>query len=329
MTDLADGRLNEEKDAIERGYRTRPTGESMHLDPATLSVELCEVGPRDGFQFESKPVPTDLKLSIIRRLADAGIPRIQVTSFVHPKRVPQMADAESIVRELADIVSTDLSALALNRRGVERAEKCGVRLIDLSIATNEQHSRDNANMTVAEGVAEAEEMIKLAAEASMQPQLGLQTVFGYANPGDTPLEFIIELATRFCALPIESLSLADTTGMANPLLVRNVIEAVGEVCGEVPLVLHLHDTRGLGLANVTAAIACGVTRFDTSVGGLGGCPFIPGATGNIATEDTVYLLESLGVSTGIDVHEVSSVARDLDGFLSRRLPGMVHRLPGF
>ena len=301
----------------------------MHLDSPTLSVELCEVGPRDGFQFESKPIPTDLKLSTIRRLAEAGIPRIQVTSFVHPQRVPQMADAETVIGALADLASADLSALALNRRGVERAEKCGVRLIDLSIATNEKHSRDNANMTVADGVAEAEAMIRLATDASMRPQLGLQTVFGYDEPGDTPLKLIIELATQFCALPIESLSLADTTGMANPLLIRNVIEAVSEVSGGVPLVLHLHDTRGLGLANVTAAIACGVARFDTSVGGLGGCPFIPGATGNIATEDTVYLLESLGVSTGVDVHDVSSVARDLDQFLGRRLPGMVHGLPGF
>jgi hydroxymethylglutaryl-CoA lyase len=300
----------------------------MYANLADLptAVSLCEVGPRDGFQFEAKVIPTDRKVGWIRALAAAGLPRIQASSFVHPKRVPQMADAEDVVAALHDLGGTQVSALALNRRGVERAAAAGVRYIDLSIATNEQHSRDNANMSVAEGVEEAAAMVALSLDAGMQPQLGLQTVFGYSRPGDTPINFVAELAGRFCTTGIESLSLADTTGLANPLLIRSMIEAVRAVSRDVPIVLHLHDTRGLGLANIAAALQLGVARFDTSVGGLGGCPFIQGATGNVATEDVVYLLESMGISTGADGAAVSTVARELELFLGRDLPGRLHGL---
>lgn len=301
--------------------------------PATIvypdTAFLTDVSPRDGFQFESKPIPTDRKLAVIRALAAAGLPRIQAASFVHPKRVRQMADAEDIIAGLKDLDSTEVSALALNNRGVERAAKSGVAFIDLSIATNETHSRDNANMTVREGVAEAGRMIEASLEAGMSVQLGLQTVFGYSAPGDTPIDLVVELAAKFCGSGIAELSLADTTGLANPLLIAQVVDAVSEVTNGVPIVLHLHDTRGLGLANTTAALQRGVARFDASAGGLGGCPFIPGATGNVATEDVVYLLDSLGVATVVDARAVSAVARDLEAFLERELPGRVHGLPGF
>lgn len=302
----------------------------------TDTVKLCEVGPRDGFQFESRPIPTDRKVAWIRALAAAGLPRIQATSFVHPRLVPQMADAEDVIAgvqgiagigDMSGLNDIQISALALNKRGVERAAAAGVRFVDLSIATNETHSRDNANMSVAEGVEEADAMIALALDSGMQPQLGLQTVFGYAQSGDTPIELVVSLAERFCAAGIESFSLADTTGLANPKLIRETLEAVGAVSGEVPIVLHLHDTRGLGLANILAALEKGVARFDTSVGGLGGCPFIPGATGNVATADVVYLLESMGVATGVDGPAVSVVARELEEFLGRDLPGRLHALP--
>lgn len=289
-------------------------------------VELCEVGPRDGLQFEEQHVPTDLKVEIITGLAEAGLPRIQVTSFVHPKWVPQMADAEEVVRRLPDREGVVYTGLALNAKGVARAQEAGLRHVDLSIATNEQHSRDNANMSVREGIAQAREMVRMARRGGMEAQLGLQTVFGYAEPGDTPLERVVEVVRTFVELGIESLSLADSTGMANPKMIRERVQAVQEVAGEVPLVLHLHDTRGLGLANVYAALACGVTRFDTAFGGMGGCPFIPGATGNIATEDTVYLLESLGVRTDIDLGKVAAVSRRLEAFLGKQFTGKMHRL---
>ena len=289
-------------------------------------VILCEVGPRDGFQFEDTPIPTEVKVEVINGLADAGLPIIQVTSFVHPKWVPQMADAEDLVRRLPVRDDVRYTGLALNTHGVERAHAAGLRYVDLSIATNEQHSRDNANMTVEESIRQAVEMVRLAKAHGMEAQMGFQTVFGYAAPGDTPLGQVLDMAKRFLDLGIESLSLADSTGMANPLMIEERVQAVQAIAGDTPLVLHLHDTRGLGLANVMAALRCGVARFDTSLAGMGGCPFIPGATGNIATEDTVYLLESVGIGTGIDREAVAAVSRRLEAFLGKALPGKLHRL---
>ena len=289
-------------------------------------VQLCEVGPRDGFQFEDTPIPTGRKLEIITALADAGLPRIQVTSFVHSKWVPQMADAEDVVAGLPERGDVVYSGLALNLKGLERAHAAGLSHVDLSIATNDQHSRANANMTVDEAVEQAEAMVEYAHAHGLQAQMGLQTVFGYVAPGDTPLDRVCALAERFAARGIESLSLADTTGMANPAMIRECVEAVQTVIGDVPLVLHLHDTRGLGLANVMAALEGGVRRFDTALAGMGGCPFVPGAAGNIATEDTAYLLRELGIGTGVDIHAVAEAARRIASFLDASFPGKLHQL---
>ena len=289
-------------------------------------VHLCDVGPRDGFQFEATPIPTDLKVETIRALAHAGVPRVQAASFVHPGRVPQMADAEAVLAALDLDGPTVVSALALNRRGVERAAHAGVRVVDLSIATNPQHAHDNAGMTVEQGVDEAEAMLALAREAGMRAQLGFQTVWGYAAPEDTPLDLVVGLARRFADAGLESLSLADSTGLANPASLVRRVRAVRAAAPDVPLVLHLHDTRGAGLANVAAALGEGVTRFDTSLGGLGGCPFIPGATGNVATEDTAYLLDGMGYPTGIDLAAVAAATRKIAAHLGRDLPGKLYRL---
>lgn len=289
-------------------------------------VTLCEVGPRDGFQFEERPIPTDLKLEIIEGLAAAGLPRIQVTSFVHPKWVPQMADAEEVVRRLPPREGVIYTGLVLNRRGLERAHAAGLADVDLSIATNEQHSRDNANMSVDEGLAQAVAIVRAAERLGMRVQVGFQTVFGYARPGDTPLARVVEMVRRFDGLAVDSFSFADSTGMAHPLMIRERVQALQEAVGEVPLVLHLHDTRGLGLANVTAALQCGVAWFDTSLAGLGGCPFIPGATGNIATEDTAYLLAALGLDTGVDLEGVAACSARMEAALGRPLPGKLYRL---
>ena len=289
-------------------------------------VTLCEVGPRDGFQFEDKPIPTDLKLEIIEGLVTAGLRRIQVTSFVHPKRVPQMADAEEVIARLPAHAGVVYTGLALNVRGVERAARAGLTHVDLSIATNDTHSRDNANMTVEQACVQAEEMIRQSLASGMKPQLGFQTVFGYGSPGDTPLPKVLDMARRFVDLGIESLSLADSTGMANPLMIAERVKAVQAVAGEVPIVLHLHDTRGLGMANVVAALGCGISRFDTSLAGMGGCPFIPGATGNISTEDTAYLLDQMGITTGIDSGGVAACSQRMEAFLDKQFSGKMHRL---
>ena len=294
------------------------------------AVSLCEVGPRDGFQFEETPIPTDRKLAWIRALAAAGLPRIQITSFVHPKWVPQMADAEDVSAALLNgsgalPASCTASGLALNARGVARAVAAGLPNVDLSIATNEQHGRDNANMTVDEGVVQAEAMLAEATKAGVPAQLGFQTVWGYAAPGDTPLGTIVDLVRRFSAFDLESISLADSTGMANPDSIKRTVEAVRKET-DAPVVLHLHDTRGMGIANIVAALDAGVRRFDTSLGGLGGCPFIPGATGNVATEDVAYAVGELGYSTGIDLAAVAAVSREVADFLGHPLSGRMSSL---
>lgn len=288
-------------------------------------TQICEVGPRDGFQFESIPIPTDLKIDVIRMLIDAGLPRIQIASFVHPGRVPQMADAEQVVAAFSGDSRSTLTGLALNERGVIRAAESGLQVVDLSIATNEKHGLDNAGVGVDEGAAQAEVMLLRAAKEGLQAQLGLQTVFGYAEPGDTPLDHVVALAGRFADFEPESISLADTTGLANPESIRRVVSAVRAVV-EIDIVLHLHDTRGLGIANIIAAMEEGVTRFDTSLGGLGGCPFIEGAAGNVATEDVVWAMDQLGVSTGVDLSKVAAASRRMAGHLGRKLTGKVYDL---
>jgi hydroxymethylglutaryl-CoA lyase len=288
-------------------------------------VELCEVGPRDGFQFEKALIPTERKIEFIDRLIEAGLPRVQITSFVHPERVPQMADADRLVEAIRTKPGCIVSGLALNERGVRRAADSGLEAVDLSIATNERHGADNANMTVEEGIRQAELMIAVAHQHGMSVQLNLQTVWGYKHPGDTPLDRVLEMATHFASSGLESFSLADSTGMANPESIRNVVREVRRAI-DTPVVLHLHDTRGLAIANIVAALELGVRRFDTSIGGLGGCPFIPGATGNVATEDVVYLLEQLGIATGVQNEKVAQVTRDVAQFLGRRLSGKLYKL---
>lgn len=295
----------------------------MSLPPR---VELCDVGPRDGFQFEDEFIPTDLKVETIEGLADAGVSRIQVTSFVHPKWVPQMKDAEEVCERLPERDDVVFAGLALNQKGLERAHEAGLTHVDLSIATHDEHSRDNANMSVDEAIDQAETMVQFALDHGMEPQMGFQTVFGYQEPEDTPLDQVVEMSRRFAEMGIESLSLADSTGMANPRTIQERVRAVQDVIGDTPLVLHLHDTRGLGVANVYAALECGVDRFDTSLAGMGGCPFIEGATGNIATEDTVYLLDGLGIETGVDRTAVAAVSAGIESFLGKEFPGKIHQL---
>ena len=289
-------------------------------------VELCDVGPRDGFQYEDRFIPTNLKVEIITALADAGLPRIQATSFVHPEWVPQMKDAEAVCARLPAREDVTYDGLVLNREGLERAHAAGLSHVDLSIATHDEHSRNNANRTVEKAVAQAEDMVHEARAHGLQVQMGFQTVFGYRAPGDTPLDQVVEMSRHFAERGVESISLADTTGFAHPRMIKDRVRAVRRGIGDTPLVLHLHDTRGLGLANVYAALQCGVDRFDTSLAGMGGCPFVEGATGNIPTEDTAYLLDELGIETGVDRSAVGDASLRIESFLDKKFPGKLHRL---
>jgi len=281
---------------------------------------LTEVGPRDGFQFEEKIVPTDLKIEVVSALLDAGIRRIQVASFVHPGKVPQMADAEDLFRRLPERPGVRYSALVLNRRGLSRAFSCGVKEVEISVSASDVHSRRNTGMGMEEAARQAEEMIRETVSAGVRVRSSIQCAFGCVYEGPISADRVTLLAERFVAAGAEVLVLADTTGMGDPVMVRSRLASILPAAGPIPVALHLHDTRGLGLVNAAAAFSCGVARFDTAAGGMGGCPFVAGAAGNIATEDAAYLLNHLGADTAVDIEKVSAVTESLESFFEKRFP---------
>jgi hydroxymethylglutaryl-CoA lyase len=290
------------------------------------SVEIVEVGPRDGLQQEQTFLPTSVKVDLVEALIDAGLKRVQVTSFVHPKRVPQMADAEALCAAIPRRPDIIYSGLALNLRGVERAQNAGIAHIDISVSASDVHSQRNANRSIAEAQAEFEEMVALARSYNMFVRGGIQCVFGYERSDDVKMERVVDIARRHLELGVDELALADSAGFANPKTMTALLETIMPLAGDTPVVLHLHDTRGMGLANVLVALRSGVKQFDTSFGGLGGCPFIDGATGNIATEDTAYMLESMGVQTGIDLGRLSQISQGYEQKLGHALPGKMYKL---
>jgi len=289
-------------------------------------ITLIEVGPRDGFQFESKIIPTPLKVEIITGLVAAGLKQIQVTSFVHPQRVPQMADAESLLRALPVWENVELSGLVLNRQGLERAHRAGLRQVEISISASDSHSRKNTGMPLDEAFERGQEMVALARRYGMHVRAGIQCAFGCVYEGAIPLQRVVDMARVFIDQGAAALALADTTGMADPPSIHRMVTEVKPAAGETPLILHLHDTRGLGLVNLMAALECGVTRFDTALAGMGGCPFVAGAAGNIATEDTVYLLDRLQVKTGISIKDVAACSIKLENFYGKTFAGKMVRL---
>jgi len=297
----------------------------MHLNLPD-KVTLIEVGPRDGFQFEKKIILTNLKVEIISGLVEAGIKDIQATSFVHPDVVPQMADAEDLLKRLPKRRDVCYSALVLNEKGVERAHLSGLQHIEISISASDTHNRKNAGMPFEKALVMGKDMIRLAQEYNMKIRAGIQCAFGCVYEGRIPEERVLKIAKIFLKLGIQTLAISDTTGMANPLSIQNLTKKLISEVGNTPVVLHLHDTRGLGLVNVRAAMECGVTRFDTALAGMGGCPFVSGAAGNIATEDTAYLMKSLNIETGIDISKVAKCSQKLEKFFEKMFPGKMHHL---
>ena len=295
-------------------------------DNLQKQVTLIEVGPRDGFQFETRIIPTDLKIEIICGLVDAGLKHIQVTSFVHPQRVPQMADAEELVSRLPESTDLNYSGLVLNTKGIQRAHRAGLNHVEVSISASDTHGRKNAGMPFDRAITEVKEMIRSARTNNMNIRAGVQCAFGCVYEGKIPHERVLEIVRDYVSWGVDAIALSDTTGMANPLAVKQMLQILLPVSKEIPLVLHFHDTRGLGLANVIAALECGVSQFDTALAGMGGCPFVPGAAGNIATEDTAYLMESMGIKTGIDISGVAMCSQRLEKFLKKQLSGKIYRL---
>jgi hydroxymethylglutaryl-CoA lyase len=267
-------------------------------------ITIHEVVLRDGIQNEKKLVSTDEKVKLINDLIDCGIRRIEVSSFVNPRLVPQMADAEKLWSTISRKKGVVYAALILSEKGLDRAIQCGVPHVGIYVSASETHSRKNSNMSIAEAMKEARRLIVKAHGAGMEVRAGVMNAFGCAYEGKVPSGKVLTLVRDFMKREPDEICLADTSGMANPLQLRKFVQRVQDIVGAVPISLHLHNTRGLGLANVWAAVNEWVSIFDTSLGGLGGCPFIVGATGNIATEDTVNMLHEAGVKTGINLDKL-------------------------
>lgn len=281
---------------------------------------------RDGLQNESRLFSVKEKLGFIASLEACGVGRIQVGSFVHPKWVPQMANTDEVFAALQPSKGVVHTALVLNMAGLVRALAVGVRHLSISISASEAHSLKNTNKTVSQAQAHIKPVIERALAEGVTVRAGIQSAFGCGFKGAVPVERVLAIAKNLSEIGVQEINIADTAGLANPRQVHDLITAVGQTVGpSVNLSLHLHDTRGLGLANMLAGLLAGVRIFDAATGGLGGCPFIPAASGNIATEDAVFAIEELGLKTGIDWRGLGALTLELETLLKRRLPGRMAR----
>lgn len=290
-------------------------------------VTIVDVGPRDGFQMEPGFIPTEQKIKIIDQLSETGIKRIEATSFVHPKYVPQLADAEEVLARIKKKDGVIYETLVPNAKGVERAIQAGVEHVSMVVSASESHNKANVNMTIEESMKTLNEAVKLALSSQIHVTAGIGTAFGCAIEGWVPPENVEKIADEFLGLGISELSLGDTPGLANPAQVSEMVRYyLQKLKGtDIGLRLHFHDSRGQGLANVLASILEGATIFDTSICGLGGCPYSPGATGNIASGDTVNMLEAMGIDTGVDLVKLIECERMVQDLLGKKLPGEVIR----
>jgi hydroxymethylglutaryl-CoA lyase len=290
--------------------------------PRQISVR--EVGPRDGLQNED-PVPTQAKIELIDRLSGTGVQRIEAVSFVRPDAIPQMADADEVWRGIDRAAAVRYSALVPNLRGAARALDSGLAEIEAVVSASDTHNRKNVNRSTAESLDDIAQVIALAHERGATCQVIVSTAWGCPYEGDVPVERVVATASRALADGADTVSFGDTTGMATPGRVKRLIGEFRSAHPEAALNLHFHNTRGTGLANVLAALEMGVSDFDASVGGLGGCPYAPGATGNIATEELVHMVEDMGVGTGIDLAALIDAAADAERIIGRQLPSQVLR----
>jgi hydroxymethylglutaryl-CoA lyase len=286
-------------------------------------VTICEVGTRDGFQIEPDFILTELKIEMVDRLAEAGLPQIEVTSFVHPRVVPQMRDAEAVMAGIHRRPGTVYSALVPNDKGAVRALDAGADELRTVISASESHNLANVNMTVEESLGRLRAVAEVAARAGKPVVAGISTSFGCPFEGEVSLGRIEWLCGRLADLGVRGVGLADTTGMANPVQVARAFADLMPKWPHLVWTLHTHDTRAMAIPNILAAMECGVTHFDASIGGLGGCPFAPGASGNVCTEDLVHCLEAMGVETGIDLERLLAASRRVQEIVGRVLPGQV------
>jgi isopropylmalate/homocitrate/citramalate synthase len=295
-----------------------------------MRVTLCDVGPRDGLQNDPAVLAPQVRAELCERLAATGIARVEAASFVHPKLVPQMAGAEEVFAALDGRGGgATFAALVLNGKGLDRAVGAGAQEIHVAYPMTDTFARRNQNMTVDAAAETAIALVAGAHDAGLRATVTLAVAFGCPFEGNVDPGVVVAHAARMAAAGADELMLADTIGVAVPGEVGRLVAATRTAVGEVPVGLHLHNTRNTGYANAAAGLEHGVTLLDASVGGLGGCPFAPRATGNIATEDLLYLLDREGVETGVDLDALIAVADWLSGVLGRELPGLVHRAGPF
>lgn len=292
-------------------------------------IEIVEVGPRDGLQNEPTMLTTEAKAEFIRRAVAAGVRRLEVASFVNPKKVPQMADADELVKSLPRRSDVTYIGLVLNRRGFERALAAGCNEVGMVVVASDTFSQRNQGMTTERSVAAWIEIAAAARAAGVRAQVTLSSAFGCPFEGEIAPERVVELARRLGAAGPHELALADTIGAAVPSQVAQLIGRVRTAVPHLPLRCHFHNTRNTGIANAYAAVEAGVAVLDASMGGIGGCPFAPAATGNIPTEDLVYMLHRMGLTTGLDLDELIATSLWIQDQLGRPVPGLLVKAGDF
>ncbi len=296
---------------------------------AAHSIEIVEVGPRDGLQNEAASVPTAAKLEFIRRAMDAGLRRIEVASFVNPRRVPQMADAEAVFGGLPRRDDVTYVGLVLNRTGFDRAVAAGCREIGMVVFTTDEFNRRNQGVSSAESIRGWREIAAAARAAGVRAQITISAAFGCPFEGEVPVSRVVEIAREVAEAEPFEIAIADTIGVGVPGQATEIFSRVAEALPGMALRGHFHNTRNTGLANAYAAVMAGAVVLDASLGGLGGCPFAPAATGNIPTEDLVYMLGRLGIDTGVDLGRAIETARWVEPHVGHAVPGMLAKAGPF
>lgn len=286
-------------------------------------VDVVEVGLRDGLQIEPEFVPTSVKVRLLNRLIDAGVRHFEATSFVSPRAVPQLRDAADVLEQAGGRPGVKLGALAPNRQGVERALASKADEVIVFLSATETHNQKNLNRPVEQSLRDIEEIAALLRGSPIGRKGAIAVAFGCPFEGDVDIGALKAIVGQFARLKFDSVTLGDTTGMATPPLVRKTVDALRAAFPDLRLALHFHNTRGIGLVNVMEGLRAGIATYESSLGGLGGCPFAPGATGNICTEDLVYLLDELGIDSGIALPALIEAAHDMQSVLGRTLPGQL------
>lgn len=285
-------------------------------------IYFNEVVTRDGFQMEPEFVATDDKIALIDALSTCGYAKIEVTSFTSPKAIPMLRDAEEVMARIKRLPGVEYTVLVPNLRGAERAFEARADELNLVMSMSETHNRANLRMSMAQSFAALSEIIRRS-QGLAAINVSLSTAFGCPMEGDVPQAVVLGYAQRFLDAGVRGLTICDTTGMAHPAQVSRMADAVQTLAGQLQLTMHFHNTRGMGLANLLAAVQSGITRFDGSMGGLGGCPYAPGASGNVCSEDAIHMLDAMGYETGMDLDKLLAVARQMPIIVGHTVPGQV------